>query len=88
MEEILIFATVLLPLITAGVEMIKKTVNFPKNYVPIVSLLIGLLVGYLAYPLTDLDLTLRLWAGAVSGLSATGLFELVNKREGLTKEDE
>jgi hypothetical protein len=31
---------------------------------------------------------LRLWAGGLAGLSATGLFELAfNKRGGTTKED-
>nr|WP_307302791.1 MULTISPECIES: hypothetical protein [unclassified Paenibacillus] len=37
----------------------------------------GRLIGCAAQPFTDLSLTLRLWCGALAGLSATELFELV-----------
>ncbi|MBM7541808.1 holin [Amphibacillus cookii] len=85
MEQVLIFATVLLPIVSALVEMIKLTFNLPKNIIPSISFIIGLLIGSVAYPFTDLELVLRLWAGGLAGLSATGLFEMVNKREGTTK---
>ncbi|MNW69413.1 hypothetical protein D3C74_484100 [compost metagenome] len=65
----------------------KITVNVPKNLLPWIGLAIGLLIGWAAYPFSDLDLTLRLWGGALAGLSATGLFELVlSNRPGSTKE--
>ncbi|WP_077623852.1 holin [Sediminibacillus massiliensis] len=86
MEEVLIFATVLLPFVTALVELAKKTINIPKNIVPAISFLVGILIGAIAYPFTDVELVLRLWAGGIAGLAGTGLFELaVNKREGTTK---
>lgn len=85
MQEVLAFATVIAPIILALVELAKRTVTFPKNYVPIIALILGLLVGFAAQPFTDLDLVLRLWAGGLAGLSSTGLFELFNKREGETK---
>lgn len=87
MQEVLTFATVLLPIVTALVQLAKKTAPIPKNYVPIGSLLLGVLIGFLATPFTDLDLVLRLWAGGFAGLSSTGAFELVNQRSGLTKEE-
>jgi len=38
-------------------------------------------------PFTEMGLVLRLWAGGLAGLSATGLFELAfSKRSGTTKE--
>ncbi|SEO78894.1 Bacteriophage A118-like holin, Hol118 [Amphibacillus marinus] len=86
MDQVLIFATILLPVISALVEMIKLTVNLPKNIIPLLSFLIGLLIGALAYPFTDLELIMRLWSGGLAGLSATGLFEMINNREGMTKE--
>ncbi|UOQ43345.1 holin [Halobacillus salinarum] len=88
MKDVILFATVLAPIITALVEVGKRTITFPKNYVPLFSLVIGLVVGAAATPFTDFGLILRLWAGGLAGLSATGLFELaLNKREGITKED-
>ncbi|WP_079708632.1 holin [Paraliobacillus ryukyuensis] len=87
MEQVLIFATVLLPIVTALVELVKRTVNIPKNIVPMISLVVGLAVGAAAYPFTDLELIMRLWAGGFAGLAGTGLFELaVNKRQGKTKD--
>ncbi|WP_413380260.1 holin [Alkalihalobacillus sp. 1P02AB] len=86
METILIFATILSPIILAMIELIKKTVTIPKNYIPVLSFVVGLVIGALAYPFTDLDLALRLWAGGIAGLSATGLFEIGNDRKGHTRE--
>lgn len=85
MENVLIFATVLLPIVSALVELAKKTISMPKNIIPLISLAVGILVGLAAYPFTDMELVLRLWAGGFAGLAGTGLFELVKKREGVSK---
>jgi hypothetical protein len=86
MEQVLLFATVLLPIVTALVELVKKTINLPKNYLPLISVVVGLIVGAIAYPFTDFELVLRLWAGGFAGLAGTGLFEILNKRGGMTKD--
>ncbi|MET3504926.1 holin [Halalkalibacter oceani] len=86
MEPVLLFATVISPIILALVELLKRSVSLPKNIVPLVSLIIGLIVGAASYPFTELELILRLWAGALAALAATGLFELGNERAGRTKE--
>ncbi|WP_038247207.1 holin [Virgibacillus salexigens] len=85
MNTVLIFATVLAPILAAVMEAIKKTVKLPNNFIPLISLGLGIVLGLAAYPFTDLDLTLRAWAGGFAGLAGTGLFELVKKREGSTK---
>lgn len=85
MTAVLLFATVLTPIILALVELVKKVPKIPVNLLPLIALLIGMIVGFVAYPFTDLQTDLRLWAGALSGLAATGLFELGTKREGVTK---
>lgn len=85
MEQVLIFATILLPVVTALVELAKKTVKIPKNLIPLLSLILGLIIGIVAYPFTDLDTVLRLWAGGFAGLAGTGLFELIKPREGMSK---
>lgn len=86
MADVLIFSAVLAPIITALIEMIKKAVNMPINFVPVLALLVGLVIGFAAQPFTDLDNVNRLWAGGLAGLAATGLFELVKQRDGETKE--
>lgn len=85
MEAVLLFATVISPVILALVELIKRSVSFPKNYVPAVAFAVGLIVGVVAFPFTDLSLSLRLWAGGLAALAATGLFEVGNNREGMTR---
>lgn len=87
MEQVLLFATILAPIIVALNELVKRTVNMPKNLIPLMGFFLGLIVGVIAYPFTDLDIALRLWAGGLSGLSSVGLFELGKYREGNTKEE-
>ena len=88
MEAILLFATVLSPIVLALVELIKRTVNTKKNLIPLLSLIVGLAIGAVTYQFTDLGFVYRLWAGGIAGLAATGLFELGNKREGTTGKSE
>ncbi|WP_189023152.1 holin [Paenibacillus albidus] len=88
MDSVLAFASVLAVFVMALVQLVKNSVNLPKTIIPAVGLVIGLLVGALAYPFTEMELVLRLWAGGLAGLSATGLFELAfNKRSGTTKDE-
>lgn len=87
MLNVLILATVLLPIITAVVELIKRTVNVKKNYIPLISVVLSMAIAAVAYPFTDLNLTLRLWSGAFAGLASTGLFEIAKYRDGFTKGD-
>ncbi|MEC0135904.1 holin [Paenibacillus macerans] len=86
LTNVLAFASVLSVFVLAVVQLVKTTVNLPKNWVPFIGVIIGVLIGAAAYPFTDMDLVLRLWAGGLAGLSATGLFELGNNRPGTTKD--
>lgn len=87
MEEVLIFATILAPILTALVQLVKKTVKLPTNIVPALSFVIGILLGAIAYPFTDLDLVLRLckpaalrvWLRRVFSKSEQNERELRNK---------
>lgn len=85
MQQVLIFTTLLSPIVTAMVQVIKKTLKIRSNSLPILSLVVGLGVGSIAFPFTDMDIVLRIWAGAFAGLSGTGLYELIAKREGTSK---
>ncbi|QTD40660.1 holin [Sporosarcina sp. Te-1] len=85
MTEVLTFATVLMPIVLGIVQLAKNTVNIKNNMVSLVAFVLGLAVGAVAAPFTDLDPVLRLWAGGLAGLSATGLFELLDQQDGYTK---
>ncbi|WP_079480884.1 holin [Halobacillus salinus] len=90
MAQVLIFATVISPFVAGLLEVIKRLAALPKNYIPLIAVVLGVALGAVAYPFTEMDVALRLWAGSGAGLSATGLFELVQKRQGHTtkiKED-
>ncbi|OMD89462.1 holin [Paenibacillus odorifer] len=86
LDDVMAFASILAVFVLALVQLVKNSINIPRNAVPIIGLLIGLFIGVVAYPFTELDIILRLWAGGLAGLSATGLFELAFKdRPGTTK---
>lgn len=87
LDDVMAFASMLAIFVLALVQLVKKSIKLPRNAVPVVGFVIGLLTGAAAYPFTELDVVLRLWAGGLAGLSATGLFELVfQQRTGMTKE--
>ena len=88
MADILILTSILVPIITGLVEMIKKAMNVPLNFIPVIALLVGLLIGFAAAPFTDLDYVNRFWAGGLAGLASVGLFEVVKQRDGQSKERE
>lgn len=79
MEEVMTFASIISPVVIALVQLVKKTVTVNKRYLPLISLLTGLVVGFLAWPFTELDVVLRLWAGGFAGLAASGLYSLGKK---------
>lgn len=83
MEMIIVYAGVLAVLTVAFVQLIKKTTNIPDKLMPLISLLIGLLVGVIALFIpeitSDLSVGGHLLAGAISGLSASGIYDLATK---------
>lgn len=85
MTEVLLFATILAPIILALIELLKRTAKIPNNFIPLIAFAVGIFIGFVAYPFTDLAVDLRLWAGGLAGLASTGLFELGTKRNGTTE---
>jgi Bacteriophage A118-like holin, Hol118 len=79
LEQVLMFSTLLAPLVTALMELLKRTFPIPKKYIPVTSFFIGLLIGLLASPFTSMNIELRLWSGGIAGLAATGLYEIGKK---------
>ena len=86
MVEILAMATVIAPVTSGVVQAVKKTTQLNKRYLPAVATLVGIGLGATATFL-DADLYLRLWAGGISGLASTGLFELSKQTKEEIKND-
>lgn len=85
LNQVMVFASVLAAAVFAVLQAVKAMVSIPKNFIPIIGLVIGILAGWAAYPFTDLEVVPRLWAGAFAGLSSTGIFELGKNNPGNTK---
>lgn len=81
MVEILTMATAIATVTNGVVQAIKKTERINKKYMPLAAILVGLVLGALAV-FMDIGLVERLWAGGISGLAATGLFELGKNANG------
>jgi hypothetical protein len=82
MEALLVLISVLTPIITALVAMLKPM--FSDNYakwVAVLPLVVGLICGVLWFPMTtDFTLVQTLWAGGLSGLAAGGFYSVQNIR--------
>lgn len=86
MIQVLALATFVAPVVTGLVEIIKRAVTLKNNYIPLLALVVGVAVGFVAQPIfPDVDLYLRAWAGGLAGMTSVGLYEFGTKREGSTK---
>ena len=63
-------------LVTAFIEVVKRTLNIPARFLPITSIVVGIFVAVIVTPFADYDYYTMVVAGAISGLSACGLFDL------------
>lgn len=81
MVEILALATIITPITTAVIEAIKRAELVKGRFLPLLAMLIGIGIGTAAI-FVETEIILRMWAGGISGLASTGLFELGKKRNG------
>ncbi|MFP7479112.1 holin [Terribacillus aidingensis] len=81
MYQVLVFATILAPIVTAVMELLKR--SFPRMvpYQAFLSLVVGAMLGAAAYPFTDFELAARLWAGGIAGLASTGIYNTLLTRK-------
>jgi hypothetical protein len=76
MNEILVFATLITPIITGIVEVVKRGLQMDIKYAPLLAIVLGAVIGVLAFPFTDIGTVERLWAGILAGLGSMGLYDL------------
>lgn len=75
MVEILTMATIIAPVTSALVHAIKISNKVNNRYLPLTAVVVGIGLGASATFL-ETELIIRIWAGGMSGLAATGLFEI------------
>lgn len=71
-----IIASAITILVTAFIEVVKRTSNIPARFLPITSIVVGIFVAVIVTPFADYDYYTMVVAGAIAGLSACGLFDL------------
>lgn len=74
-------AVILAPLTTGIIEVVKQTLNIDTRYLPILSLLVGILVAVAIALGTGQDVVQFVLVGTVGGLSASGLYDQVKIKE-------
>ncbi|MBD8037068.1 hypothetical protein H9635_09955 [Solibacillus sp. A46] len=83
LTTLLIIASAITILVTAFIEVVKRTTKIAARYLPITSIVVGIFVAIIVTPFADYDYYTMVVAGAIAGLSACGLFDLTK----VAKED-
>ncbi len=76
LTNIFMIATAIAAIVLSISEVLKKTFNINTRYMPITSLVIGILIGLVFTPLSEYNAYVMAVAGAISGLTASGTFDL------------
>ena len=74
-------AVILAPITTGIIEVVKQTLNIDNRYLPILSLLVGILVAVAIALGTGQDVVQFVLVGIVGGLSASGLYDQAKIKE-------
>ncbi|MFK5707096.1 hypothetical protein [Lysinibacillus boronitolerans] len=64
-------------IVLAVVEVLKKTINLNTQNMPITSVVIGIFIGLVLWPLAEFPLYVMLISGFIAGLTASGTFDLI-----------
>lgn len=78
-----IVAVALAPITTGLIEVAKQTLNINNRYLPILSLLVGILVAVGIALGTNQDIVQYVLVGIIGGLGSSGLYD----QRKITKED-
>lgn len=74
----------MIAIVLSVAEVLKKTFNLNTQYMPITSVVIGIFIGLVLWPLSEYPGYVMLMAGFIAGLAASGTFDLLKaaKQEG------
>lgn len=75
LTALILVAVTLVAIVTAVVEVLKRTFNIPARYLPIASIAVGILIALIMWPLSEYELYYMLVVGLIAGLAASGTFD-------------
>lgn len=76
-EQILLLVSILTPIIAGIIELLKQA-GLNTKYAPIAAIAAGIGLAAL-YVFGDIELTMRLWAGLLAGLAASGFYSNIKE---------
>ncbi|MBL3728055.1 hypothetical protein JIN86_00325 [Lysinibacillus sp. HST-98] len=84
LTNIFMIAIGMVAIVLAVAEVLKKTFNLNTQYMPITSVVIGIFIGLVLWPLASYPLYVMVISGFFAGLTASGTFDLLKaaKKEG------
>lgn len=82
LTTLLVIAASITILVTAFIEVVKRTSNIPARFLPITSIVVGIFVAVIVTPFADYDYYTMIIAGAIAGMSACRLFDLTKVAKG------
>lgn len=84
LTNIFMIAMMMVAIVLAVAEVLKKTFNLNTQYIPITSVVIGIFIGLVLWPLAEYQVYVMLIAGFIAGLTASGTFDLLKaaKKDG------
>ncbi|NLZ53248.1 MAG: hypothetical protein GX892_08890 [Thermoanaerobacteraceae bacterium] len=77
-EQVLLLVSALTPIVAGIVELIKH-VGLNAKYAPLAAVVAGIGLAAL-YVFGDIELTMRLWAGLLAGLAASGFYSNIKEQ--------
>lgn len=77
LTNIFTLAAIMVAIVLAVSEVLKKTFKINTQYMPITSVVIGIFVGLVCWPLSEYPVFVMIIAGFVAGLTASGTFDLL-----------
>ncbi|MER1958215.1 MAG: holin [Solibacillus sp.] len=85
---LILVALTLVAIVTAVVEVVKRTFTIKAQFLPITSIVVGIFIALIVWPLSEYELYYMLIVGLIAGLAASGTFDAlkaVGKKEGESK---
>ncbi|MBC1937199.1 holin [Listeria grandensis] len=80
-KELLVYMTFLAAIVPLMMQAIKKPGIIPKKWLPIASIVLGVILGLLALGLPGAGSPFVMaWAGGIAGAGGTGVFEIFTNR--------
>lgn len=77
-------SAIMVAIVLAVAEVLKNTFNINTQYMPITSIVIGIFIGFVFWPLAAYPVYVMLISGFIAGLTSSGTFDLLKavKKEG------